>query len=125
MNEIAENSKITNNGKIVPKFSHLAKKLKQEKKVLILGSGYVVPPVIDFFSNVNSTQKDANIKVIVGTNEPEEAKKQFGESVQVIEIDVTKDKHLLNELIKESDIVIRYDALKNLHRYILKSDLVS
>ena len=63
--------------------------------------------------------------MIVGTNEPEEAKKQFGESVQVIEIDVTKDKHLLNELIKESDIVIRYDALKNLHRYILKSDLVS
>ena len=33
--------------------------------------------------------------------------KQFGDSVEVIGIDVTKDGNLLNNLIKESDIVIR------------------
>lgn len=106
-NEIVENSKITNNGKIMPKFGHLNKLLKQEKNILILGSGYVVPPVIDFFSNLNKTEAGTIIKMTIGTNTPREAKKQFGDSVEVIEIDVTKDNNLLNNLIKESDIVIR------------------
>ena len=83
------------------------KLLKQERKVLILGSGYVVPPVIDFFANVNKSEKGTIVRMTVGTNTPEEAKKQFGDSVEVIGIDVTKDENLLNNMIKESDIVIR------------------
>ena len=106
-NEIAENSKITNDGKIITRFSNLNKVLKQEKKVLILGSGYVVPPVIDFFSNVNNTEKGTIVRITIGTNTPDEAKKQFGDAVEVIGIDVSKDSNLLGNLIKSSDIVIR------------------
>lgn len=99
---IIENSKITDKGEIVPKYSKfLRSKLQKEKTILILGSGYVVAPVIDFF-------KMKPVRIVIGTGTPEEAEKQFkSNSVDVIEVDVLKDKTLLNSLIQSSDIVIR------------------
>lgn len=105
--EIIENSKITEKGKIVQKFDHLKKLLMKEKTVLILGSGYVVPPVVDYFEKINRASSETLIKIIIGTNMPREAKIQF-EDIEIVGLDVTKDKEALNSLIQKSDIVIRY-----------------
>ena len=120
-----ENSKITEKGEITRQFSNLKQILKQEsendkqdiiikgegegirinaKRILILGSGYVVPPVINFFKNRNDI--DIDIEMVIGTNKPEEAGKQF-KDVKIVGIDVTRDFELLNDLIQKSDIVIR------------------
>ncbi len=74
----------------------------QQKTVLILGSGYVVPPVIDFFEKQAGNQ----IKIVIGTTMAEDAKKQF-KKVDVVRVDVQKDTKVLDSLIKASDIVIR------------------
>ena len=81
----------------------------KQKRVLILGSGYVVPPVVDFFSNY------PEISLIIATNTPEEARKSFKkyENCTIIGIDVLAEteKQKLENLIKESDVVIRYVCL--------------
>jgi uncharacterized radical SAM superfamily protein len=91
----------------VQKFDHLKKLLMKEKTVLILGSRYVVPPVVDYFEKINRASSETLIKIIIGTNMPREAKIQF-EDIEIVGLDVTKDKEALNSLIQKSDIVIRY-----------------
>ena len=88
-------------------FEHLNKLLRSDKTVLILGSGYVVPPVIEYFEKINRESNDTIIKIIIGTNAPEEAERQY-ENIEVIGLDVTKDKILLDNIVSKSDIVIRY-----------------
>ena len=102
-----EKSKITDKGDIVNKFSNLTQKIlndKKERKVLILGSGYVVPPVVDFFEN----KRDGGIKITIGTSQPEEAAKLFeNNQVDIVELNVLNDAKILNDLINKTDIVIR------------------
>lgn len=76
----------------------------KQQKILILGSGYVVPPVVDFFSNY------PDISLIIATNTPEEARNNFKkyENCTIIGIDVITETEKLENLIKESDLVIRY-----------------
>lgn len=66
----------------------------------------MVPPVIDYFEKINRESDDMQIKIIIGTNTPEEAKKQFA-MTEIIGLDVTKDIEILDSLISKSDIVIR------------------
>lgn len=94
-----EKSKITENGRFVQQFKHL--NTVKAKKVLILGSGYVVPPVVNFF------KYKGNVTVKIGTNTPEEARRMFM-NTEIIEVDVSKDLNKLDALVQDSDIVIRY-----------------
>lgn len=102
-NKIIEDSKITEHGEIKPKFLNLKLKLKKEKekekKVLILGNGYVIPPIIKFFEG------KPNVKITIGTLIPEENKNK--DWIEVIKVDVLSDEKLLSSLIQSSDIVIR------------------
>lgn len=88
-------------------FEHLKKLLRSEKTVLILGSGYVVPPVVEYFERINRESNDSMVKIVIGTNEPEDAKKKY-EKIEVIGLDVTRDKAVLDKIVSKSDIVIRY-----------------
>ena len=90
----------------MPKFEYLTGLLKAEKTILILGSGYVVPPVVDYYEQINRDSSQKMINIIIGTNKPEDAKKNF-KGIEVVELDVTKDKETLNGLVQRSDIVIR------------------
>jgi alpha-aminoadipic semialdehyde synthase len=69
---------------------------------LIFGSGYVVPPVIDFFS------KNSTVSLVVGTNEPDLARKTLSKygNPTIVGVDVTKDPILVGKLIESSDVVI-------------------
>lgn len=74
------------------------------KKVLIFGSGYVVPPVVKFFKD----RQDVIVKI--GTNASTEARRMFLDT-EIVDLDVSKDSEKLDDLIQESDIVIRYMTL--------------
>lgn len=99
-----ENAKITDHGDITEKFSFLKDKLENIKRVLILGSGHVVPPAIQYLYG-------SDVEITIGTNAFEEAKSQYKhmyKDISIVELDVTKDRKLLESLIESSDIVIRY-----------------
>lgn len=96
--EIVEKCKITDRGHPVKQFEHL--NVNNIRRVLILGSGYVVPPVVDFF------KEKSNVSVKIGTNLPDEAKNTF-ENTEIVGLDVSKDSNKLDELIQDADIVIR------------------
>lgn len=94
---------------MVQKFSNLNNLLLKKKNILILGSGYVVPPVLDFFS------KYPDISVTIGTNTPDEARKalKLFDDYNIIGIDVLNESERLENLINESDLVIRYINILN------------
>ena len=75
------------------------------KRVLILGSGYVVPPVVEYL-----TENEAdNIYIVIGSNQVEEAEKLSKKypRCSTAALDAVKDKNKLRNLISESDIIIR------------------
>jgi saccharopine dehydrogenase-like NADP-dependent oxidoreductase len=76
------------------------------KKILILGSGMMVEPLIDFLL------KNQNNRILVGTNiiKSMEAiiSKKNNPNLTAEELDVVQDKEKLNLLVKNSDIVISY-----------------
>lgn len=74
------------------------------KRVLILGSGYVVPPVIDYLT------KQSGVSITVGTNTPDEAERTLKRThgdISIVGLDVTADHNTLKSLIGASDVVIR------------------
>lgn len=89
-------SRIVGQGKIVEKFAQLKdelSKIERKKKALILGSGHVSGPVIEYL-------KAEDIDVIVAANE---------DKPDVIKLNVQDPNQstLLHRLIQEADIVIR------------------
>ena len=78
----------------------------QTKNVLLLGSGRVAQPLVDYFLRKN------NILVTIGTNQLEEGMRlgRGGPNTRVVRVNVA-DPNSLGEAISKSDIVIRYDCL--------------
>jgi alpha-aminoadipic semialdehyde synthase len=76
------------------------------KKILILGSGMMVEPLIDFLL------KNQNNMILVGTNLMRTIEaimnKKKNPNLTAEELDVLQDKEKLNQLVKNSDIVISY-----------------
>lgn len=70
-----------------------------QKKVLVLGSGFVAQPTIDILD------KDSNVEVTVGCRHLDAAKKLAGKNDKVVEIDAT-NQEALNKLVADYDLAI-------------------
>ncbi|XP_057185055.1 alpha-aminoadipic semialdehyde synthase, mitochondrial isoform X1 [Triplophysa rosa] len=104
---------ITSNGKLTPKFEYIEKlREKREseqilkkagmKRVLLLGSGYVSGPVIEYLT------RDAGTQVTVASNflnQAEEMAATYPNTIAVM-LDITSQEGHLESLIKDHDIVI-------------------
>uniref|UniRef100_A0A8C2CTP7 Alpha-aminoadipic semialdehyde synthase, mitochondrial n=1 Tax=Cyprinus carpio TaxID=7962 RepID=A0A8C2CTP7_CYPCA len=112
---IWEMAVITSNGKLTPKFEYIQKLrerreseqiLKKEgmKRVLLLGSGYVSGPVIEYLT------RDAGTQVTVGmfpSQNPSGMRfySKYPNTIAVM-LDITRQEGHLESLIKDHDIVI-------------------
>uniref|UniRef100_A0AAR2KGY8 Saccharopine dehydrogenase (NAD(+), L-glutamate-forming) n=1 Tax=Pygocentrus nattereri TaxID=42514 RepID=A0AAR2KGY8_PYGNA len=106
---IWEMAVITSNGKLTPKFEYIGKlrerreteqilKKSGMKRVLLLGSGYVSGPVIEYLT------RDAGTQVTVG-NQAEELADKYPNTIPVM-FDVTSQEGHLESLVKDHDLVI-------------------
>ncbi|KAI4874970.1 hypothetical protein NFI96_032979 [Prochilodus magdalenae] len=111
---------ITSNGKLTPKFEYIEKlrerrglreseqilKKSGMKRVLLLGSGYVSGPVIEYLT------RDAGTQVTVASvllNQAEELAAKYPNTIPVM-LDVTSQKDHLESLVKDHDLVIRHEG---------------
>jgi len=90
----------------------------KSKSILILGSGLVSEPVIDFL------QKKPENNIILASNSQEEINKLIGkkQNIKIHLLDIKKNKEKLSELIKQSDLVISLIP-PFLHIYVAKACL--
>uniref|UniRef100_A0A672RMY0 Alpha-aminoadipic semialdehyde synthase, mitochondrial-like n=1 Tax=Sinocyclocheilus grahami TaxID=75366 RepID=A0A672RMY0_SINGR len=104
---------ITSNGKLTPKFEYIQKLRERReseqilkkggmKRVLLLGSGYVSGPVIEYLT------RDAGTQVTVASNllnQAEDMAAKYPNTIAVM-LDITRQEGHLESLIKDHDIVI-------------------
>uniref|UniRef100_A0A8B9HI48 Aminoadipate-semialdehyde synthase n=1 Tax=Astyanax mexicanus TaxID=7994 RepID=A0A8B9HI48_ASTMX len=100
---------ITSNGKLAPKFEYIEKLRERReseqilkkggmKRVLLLGSGYVSGPVIEYLT------RDVATQVTVG-NQAEELAALYPNTIPVM-LDVSSQEGHLESLVKDHDLVI-------------------
>lgn len=112
INPIVKDAIITANGKLTPNYEYIAtlrekaKSHKQiissNKKVLILGAGYVSEPVVEYLS------RDSNISITIVSAIKNEADKVASKYAQAcpVSLDVLRSPEELEKLIKNHQIVI-------------------
>ncbi|XP_042563399.1 alpha-aminoadipic semialdehyde synthase, mitochondrial isoform X2 [Clupea harengus] len=104
---------ITSNGKLAPKFEYIEKlREKREseqilkkggmKRVLLLGSGYVSGPVIEYLTRQTGTQVTVASALL---SQAEELASKYPSTIPVM-LDVTSQEGHLESLIKDHDLVI-------------------
>uniref|UniRef100_A0AAY4BCL8 Saccharopine dehydrogenase (NAD(+), L-glutamate-forming) n=1 Tax=Denticeps clupeoides TaxID=299321 RepID=A0AAY4BCL8_9TELE len=104
---------ITSNGKLTPKFEYIQKlREKREseqilmkdgmKRVLLLGSGYVTGPVIEYLTRDKGTQVTIASVLL---NQAEELASKYPNTIPVM-LDVTSQEGHLESLIKDHDLVM-------------------
>ncbi|KAI3644339.1 hypothetical protein MP228_010503 [Amoeboaphelidium protococcarum] len=106
-NKVMQNATIAQNGKLLSRFYNLkplvdsALSIKVNKKALILGSGRVCAPVIDYL------QQQGNVDITIASNNQEEAHRlvQPYKNVQIAGLDVSNAKEL-HDLVHRHDIAI-------------------
>ena len=114
-NPVIKNATITHpDGTIDKRYVHLneimqkyapLKKFKQ-KKVLLLGSGYVAGPLIDYLL------KDKNTSITIASNAIKEATLLANQRLNIFVSDLNvSDPQSLGKLVKDHDVVIRYNLL--------------
>uniref|UniRef100_A0AAY4B9N6 Alpha-aminoadipic semialdehyde synthase, mitochondrial n=1 Tax=Denticeps clupeoides TaxID=299321 RepID=A0AAY4B9N6_9TELE len=107
------NAVITSNGKLTPKFEYIQKlREKREseqilmkdgmKRVLLLGSGYVTGPVIEYLTRDKGTQVTIASVLL---NQAEELASKYPNTIPVM-LDVTSQEGHLESLIKDHDLVM-------------------
>ncbi|TGZ66790.1 hypothetical protein CRM22_005128 [Opisthorchis felineus] len=108
---VVKNAIIASNGALTPKFQYIDSLRKKtgishtstsSKKVLILGAGYVVPPVIEYLS------RDKSVELTVVSNvydELSELARQYP-SILARNVNVLEDNQILASLIQNSDLVL-------------------
>ncbi|NWS98178.1 AASS protein, partial [Mionectes macconnelli] len=104
---------IASNGSLTPKYQYIQKlresreqaqslKMGDEKKVLLLGSGYVSGPVLEYLT------RDSNVGITVVSvmkEQLEQLTKKYS-SVTSVHMDVLKNEEKLSSLVKKHDLVI-------------------
>uniref|UniRef100_A0A4W4GQK0 Alpha-aminoadipic semialdehyde synthase, mitochondrial n=1 Tax=Electrophorus electricus TaxID=8005 RepID=A0A4W4GQK0_ELEEL len=112
---VSSGAVITSSGKLTPKFEYIEKLRERReseqilqkggmKRVLLLGSGYVSGPVIEYLT------RDAHTQVTVGKSsvllrQAEELAVKYPNTIPVM-LDVTSQKGHLESLVKDHDLVI-------------------
>jgi alpha-aminoadipic semialdehyde synthase len=92
-------------------------KIREEKKVLILGSGYVAGPVVDYFA------QQPNLSVTIASNNIAEAENLIKQKTKTVATLINiQDRQQLSSLVSKHDIIIRYlFYYKNLKKIDLKN----
>ncbi|XP_026094901.1 alpha-aminoadipic semialdehyde synthase, mitochondrial [Carassius auratus] len=104
---------ITSNGKLTPKFEYIQKLRERReseqilkkggmKRVLLLGSGYVSGPVIEYLTREAGTQVTVASNLL---NQAEDMAARYPNTIAVM-LDITRQEGHLESLIKDHDIVI-------------------
>ncbi|KAM4601586.1 alpha-aminoadipic semialdehyde synthase, mitochondrial [Polymixia lowei] len=104
---------ITSNGTLTPKFEYIEKLRERReqaqimkkagmKRVLLLGSGYVSGPVIEYLTRDEGTQVTVASVVL---NQAEELAAKYPNTIPVM-LDVTSQEGHLSSLVKDHDLVI-------------------
>ncbi|XP_030622605.1 alpha-aminoadipic semialdehyde synthase, mitochondrial [Chanos chanos] len=104
---------ITSNGKLTPKFEYIQKLRERReseqifmkggmKRVLLLGSGYVSGPVIEYLTRDSGTQITVASVLL---DQAEELARKYPNTIPV-SLDVTSQEGHLESLIKDHDLVI-------------------
>ncbi|XP_015208011.1 alpha-aminoadipic semialdehyde synthase, mitochondrial [Lepisosteus oculatus] len=104
---------IASNGRLTPKFEYIQKlresrehaqilKMGGKRRVLLLGSGYVSGPVIEYLTRDSGTQVTV---ASVMKDQAEELAHKYPNTIPVM-LNVTNQENRLNSLIKDHDLVI-------------------
>ncbi|XP_053378089.1 alpha-aminoadipic semialdehyde synthase, mitochondrial-like isoform X2 [Mercenaria mercenaria] len=113
-NPTVKNAVIASNGKLTPNFEYIAALRKKslsskkskvvpgQKKVLILGAGYVAGPAVEYLS------RDSNVKVTVVSQLKEELERIESRcpDVEYQMFDVTRHPEEVDKLVPEYDVVV-------------------
>ncbi|KAG2381646.1 hypothetical protein C9374_006030 [Naegleria lovaniensis] len=98
---------ITANGNLTPNYEYINRiRGPRAKRVLILGSGYVVPPVIDYLLD---NPRDISVITIASDKIPQDLKGKYTGKLSVEfvnNLNVSQDNQVLNDLINKTDIVV-------------------
>jgi len=116
MGQVVSGSVITSNGNLTPNFEYIADlraanesknnvipgDFTSEKKVLVLGAGYVSAPVVEYLT------RDSSVGVTIASALKEEAKAvaQRYERTEPVLLDVSESPERLDDLIKSHNVVI-------------------
>uniref|UniRef100_A0A8D1KHS1 Alpha-aminoadipic semialdehyde synthase, mitochondrial n=1 Tax=Sus scrofa TaxID=9823 RepID=A0A8D1KHS1_PIG len=109
---VVRDAVITSNGTLAKKYKYIqtlresrervqSLSMGTKKKVLVLGSGYVSEPVLEYLS------RDDNIEITVGSdmkNQIEQLGKKYG--INPVSLDVGKQEEKLGSLVATQDLVI-------------------
>ncbi|NXM94434.1 AASS protein, partial [Sylvia borin] len=110
---VVRDAVIASNGSLTPKYQYIQKlresreqaqslKMSNEKRVLLLGSGYVSGPVLEYLT------RDSNIDITVVSvmkEQLEQLTKKY-RNVTPVHMDVLKHEEKLSSLVKKHDLVI-------------------
>lgn len=110
---VVRDAVIASNGSLTPKYQYIQKlresreqaqslKMSVEKRVLLLGSGYVSGPVLEYLT------RDSNIDITVVSvmkEQLEQLTKKY-RNVTPVHMDVLKHEEKLSSLVKKHDLVI-------------------
>ncbi|XP_052576790.1 alpha-aminoadipic semialdehyde synthase, mitochondrial isoform X1 [Peromyscus californicus insignis] len=109
---VVRDAVITSNGSLTDKYKYIQKlresrervqslSMSPKKKVLVLGSGYVSGPVLEYLS------RDNNIEITVGSdmvNQMQQLSKKY--NINPVSVNVAKQEEKLQSLVASQDLVI-------------------
>ncbi|XP_021087475.1 alpha-aminoadipic semialdehyde synthase, mitochondrial isoform X2 [Mesocricetus auratus] len=109
---VVRDAVITSNGTLTDKYKYIQKlresreriqslSMSTKKKVLVLGSGYVSEPVLEYLS------RDNNIEITVGsdmTNQMQQLSKKY--NINPVSVTIGKQEEKLQSLVASQDLVI-------------------
>ncbi|KAM4873662.1 alpha-aminoadipic semialdehyde synthase, mitochondrial isoform 3-T3 [Thomomys bottae] len=127
---VVRDAVITSNGFLTDKYKYIQKlredrehfqsfSMNTKKKVLVLGSGYVSGPVLEYLS------RDCNIEITVGSdmeNQMKQLSKKY--NINLVNINVGKHEERLNSLVASQDLVISLLPYV-LHPIVAKACIIS
>ncbi|TRZ19214.1 hypothetical protein HGM15179_007887 [Zosterops borbonicus] len=110
---VVRDAVIASNGSLTPKYQYIQKlresreqaqslKMSNEKRVLLLGSGYVSGPVLEYLTRDSNT----DITVVSVMKEQLEQLTKKYRNVTPVHMDVLKHEEKLSSLVKKHDLVI-------------------
>ncbi|CAF2100508.1 unnamed protein product [Rotaria magnacalcarata] len=109
---VIRDATLTANGQLTPKYSYITQlreqrrlkttKSSSEKRVLVLGAGFVSGPVIEYLTR----NEQINVTVVSAIKQEADRFAATNSRVTPVLLDVTRSESELNKLVKEHDCVV-------------------